>query len=280
MTVRILIVGAKGQLGRDLVERFKARHTVKAVDVDDVDITERKAMEDLGHRVVPELVINAAAYTNVDGAEDDNESAYLVNEVGARNVAEIAAEHKAPVVYYSTDYVFGGTKIEPYEVDDPMAPIGVYAKSKAAGEAATRMSNPKHFVIRTAWLYGPGGNNFVEKIISAAQSRPSLKVVDDEVGSPTHTYDLAEATEALVSMKTFGVYHATNQGACSRYDFAREILRLAKLDTPIEPCKSTEFPTKAERPLFSVLSMRHLEDVTGYTMRTWEDALAHYFQRR
>ena len=278
--MRILLLGAKGQLGRDLSLALAEGHTVAAHDVDTIDIADESALDRLADSVMPEAVINAAAYTNVEKAEEDVDAAFRVNETGAGIVAAMAARHNAPVVLFSTDYVFGGNKRTPYEPDDPVAPIGVYAQSKEAGERATRAANPRHYILRTAWLYGPGGNHFVEKILQAAQTRPSLKVVNDEVGSPSHTEDLAHATVTLMNTGAFGTYHAVNAGACSRYEFALEILRQAGLSTPVAPCASSEFPTKAERPLYSVLSTAKLEAATGLRMRPWQEALERYFQRR
>lgn len=275
-----LIFGANGQLGKDLRIIFSDTGTVTGVDLPDLDVADTDAVEALIESENPELVINAAAFTDVEAAEEHEPESFRANEDGARNVARAAAGRGIPVVYYSTDYVFGGVKSTPYEVDDETAPIGVYARSKLAGEVATREENPKHFIMRTAWLYGPGGNNFVEKILAAAKSRPSLKVVEDEVGAPTHTLDLAKASAALAKTEHYGVYHAVNGGACSRYEFAQAILNEAGSSTPIEPCSSDAFPTKAERPLYSVLSTRALEEATGFVMPTWRDALHEYIARR
>jgi len=159
-------------------------------------------------------------------------------------------------------------------------PRGVYAESKAAGEETTRMANPNHFILRTAWLYGPGGNNFVEKILRAAATQAEVKGVQDEVGSPTHTFDLAEATRALCKTTAYGTYHAVNAGRCSRYEFIREIFRLAGVRTPVTPCSMAEFPMKAPRPAFSALSTQKLTAACGYVMRPWQEALSHYMQRR
>ncbi len=278
--MRILIFGVKGQLGKDLANCYRHGHDVRGLDLPEIDITDPESVTQAGHDFKPELVINAAAFTDVERAEDQEEQAFLANETGAANVAALAKEWDAPVVYYSTDYVFGGTKTTPYKPEDPINPLGVYARSKAAGETATILANPHHYIIRTAWLYGPGGNNFVEKIIAAAQARPSLRVVEDEVGSPTHTIDLAEATLALTATPAYGAYHAVNAGQCSRYEFAQAILRFAGLDTPVAPCPSSEFTTKAERPLYSVLSNAKLEEACSYTMPGWEESLSRYFQRR
>lgn len=278
--MRVLIFGSKGQLGRDLVLVFDAEHEVLALDIDEIDIADRVAVEETAAKFAPELVINAAAYTDVDQAEEDEEAAFRVNEIGTAIVAQSASKHGAPVVYYSTDYVFGGTKSTPYKPGDAVAPIGVYACSKEAGERATSAAQPEHYILRTAWLYGPGGNNFVEKILALAADRPELRVVEDEVGSPTHTLDLAEATCALVTTGAYGLYHAVNRGQCSRFDFAREILRLAGSETRVVPCASSEFPTKAERPLYSVLDVEKLEQISGYSLPSWQEALSRYMQRR
>ena len=278
--MRTLIFGSKGQLGRDLMEVFHRECEVVGYDLPEVDIADEVALQPLVEQFGPDLIINAAAYTNVEAAEDDMEGAFLANETGARNISELAAYHDVPVVYFSTDYVFDGKKSAPYLPDDPMTPLGVYGKSKAAGEHATMVANPHHFILRTAWLYGPGGNNFVEKVLAAAKSRPELKVVDDEVGSPTHTHDLAEAVLALVKTHHYGVYHAVNTGACNRFEFAQAFLALAGSKTPVKPCKSAEFPTKADRPYYSVLDTTSLTEASGYVMRPWQDALAHYMERR
>jgi dTDP-4-dehydrorhamnose reductase len=278
--MRVLIFGAKGQLGRDLTGVFSTTGEVQGYDLPELDIADSEAVGRVVNDMVPDLVINAAAYTDVEGAEDNREAAFAANEAGARTVAQAAAGQGLPVVYYSTDYVFDGAKGSPYEPADRVAPLGVYAQSKEAGERATREVNPEHFIVRTAWLYGPGGNNFVEKILRAASAHSSLRVVEDEVGSPTHTLDLAEATCALVGTTAFGTYHAVNAGQCSRFEYARRILELAGVDTPIEPCDSSEFPTKAPRPENAILSNAALEAASGYVMRPWQDALAQYMQRR
>jgi len=278
--MRTVIFGAKGQLGRDLLVRFRRDGEVLGADLPEVDVADARAVDSVCRDSHPDQVINAAAFTDVERAEDEAIAAFLVNETGAANVASAAALCGAPVLYYSTDYVFGGTRRVPYEPDDPIETLSVYGRSKAAGEAATAAANPRHFVVRTAWLYGPGGNNFVEKILRAAATRPELRVVHDEAGSPTHTWDLAEATAALLATSQYGAYHAVNAGACARDEFARAILRAAGMDTKVTPCSSDAFPTKAQRPAYSVLSNARLERNTGYVMRTWEAALEAYIARR
>lgn len=259
---------------------FSTADSVAGYDLPDIDVADAAHINALVADFKPNIVINAAAYTDVEKAEDERDVAFRVNEQGAHCVAQAAAAVDAPVVYYSTDFVFGGAKTTPYEPDDALDPRGVYAESKAAGEAATRAANPKHFIIRTAWLYGPGGNNFVEKILRAAASRPSLNVVDDEIGSPTHTLDLAEATAALCATQSFGTYHAVNTGSCSRFEFAQTILAYAGVKTPIAPCSSADYPSKAPRPNYSVLSTETLTAASHYRMRPWQEALKDYITCR
>lgn len=278
--MRALIFGAKGQLGRDLLQVFRSAGEVEGHDLPELSITDQQACFDVVKRFSPTIIVNAAAYTDVEGAESDLQQAFLVNEAGARMVAETAAYYQVPVVYFSTDFVFDGTKGSSYLPEDSENPLSVYGKSKLAGEFATRKANPHHFIIRTAWLYGPGGNNFVEKILRAAETRPLLQVVDDEFGSPTHTLDLAEVSFYLARTQHYGTYHAVNRGVCSRYEFAQEILRAAGKKTSVEPAKAAQFPGKAPRPAHSALDPSRIEEATGHSMRPWQTALQEYMARR
>jgi len=277
--MRTLIFGARGQLGRDLAGVFASAGPVMAYDLPELDIADsgqvRKAVFDFG----PDLIVNAAAYTNVEAAEDDAPGAFRANAEGAAVAARAAHEAGIPVIYYSTDYVFDGHKRTPYVEDDPVAPIGVYARSKAEGEMRVREAAPKHFILRAAWLYGPSGNCFPKKILERAKKYPELKVVDDEIGSPTHTLDLAEATFAIAQTEAFGTYHAVNAGQCSRYELAKTVLDLAGETVPVRRCASSEFPAKAARPLYSVLSTEKLRRASGFAFRDWKDALVHFMAR-
>ena len=279
-TMRTLVFGAKGQLGRELVALLGRHGEVVGLDLPELSITRSVEVEDACDKHQPDLVINAAAYTDVEAAEADAAGAYEVNEGGARVVAQTAAQRGIPVVYYSTDFVFNGHQREPYVPEDAMDPISIYGASKAAGEIATRKAQPDSFIIRTAWLYGPGGDNFVEKILRAAATRPELRVIEDEIGSPTHTRSLAEATLALARGGQFGIYHCVNEGSCSRYEFACAIVRTAGLDTAIAPCSKDEYPMKAKRPACAILSNDKLRSVTGFSMPGWEADLAEYMKRR
>jgi dTDP-4-dehydrorhamnose reductase len=278
--VRVLIFGNAGQLGRDLMKVFSADAHVTGYDLPDVSIVDADTVHHCITSDTPDVVVNAAAYTNVEGAEDHEEEAFAINETGARIVAEATRAAALPLIHISTDFVYDGAKTTPYEPTDVPNPLSVYGASKLAGDVAVREVNPRHFILRTAWLYGPGGKNFVEKIIAAAPKNPKLKVVSEEVGSPTHTWDLAEAARSIATTTAYGLYHAVNAGQVSRDKFAEKILELAGIDTPVEPCGTSEFPVKAARPAYSVLSTTTLEAACGYRFRPWEHALEHYLQRR
>ena len=279
-TMRTLILGCKGQLGKDLMIVFGEVGEVVGFDLPETDVSSRDDVRSAIEDSRAEFVVNSAAYTDVEAAEDDEEGAFLVNEQGARVVAAQAAAKDIPVVYVGTDFVFDGRKTTPYGPGDKTNPLGVYGRSKLAGENAVRGAARRHFIVRSAWLYGPGGNNFPEKIIAAARKNPSLKVVHEEIGSPTHTWDLALATRALSRTEAYGTYHAVNTGSCARDEFARAILEYAGIETPVMACSLDEFPTKARRPVYSVLSTSDLEGATGHAIRDWRDALKHYIERR
>jgi dTDP-4-dehydrorhamnose reductase len=277
--MNVLIFGAKGQLGRDLQLVFGEEWNVSALDLPEMDITDEAAVNAAVTESVPNVIVNAAAYTDVEGAEDDEAAATRVNVDAAGIVAKAAYGVEVPVVYISTDFVFDGNQSTPYKPDDPVAPLSAYGRTKLDGEIATRNANPHHFILRTAWLYGPGGNNFVEKMLALAKGRAELKVVHDEVGSPTHTWDLAEAIRGFCETQNYGTHHVVNSGACARDEFARAIFDCAGLDITVHPCTSAEFPMKAERPAYSVLDTSTTEAALGYRMRSWQDALKYYMKR-
>ena len=277
--MNILVIGL-GQLGKDLLRVMQRSHEIIGIDFPDIDITSPISIDRLLEKHRPDLVINAAAYTDVEAAESNSDDAYAVNEFGAGNVARATASRSIPILFYSTDFVFDGFQQSPYSPHDATNPLSVYGASKLAGEAATIESNPDHYILRTAWLYGPGGNNFIEKVIAWAQANDSIKVVTDESGSPTHTWDLAEISELLIESGAFGLYHAVNAGICSRYALAQAIVDKAGLTVELNKCSSDEFPTKAQRPAYSVLDSTSLESACGANMRSWQDALDHYLSRR
>ncbi|HLD25468.1 MAG TPA: dTDP-4-dehydrorhamnose reductase [Candidatus Andersenbacteria bacterium] len=269
--MRVLILGSRGMLGRQLVGAFDDLDTI-GWDKEELDITDAKQVQEKVSALRPHLIINAAAYTNVDGAETERESAFAVNEVGVRNVAQAAKEVGAKMVHYSTDYVFSGEREEGYAEDDvPDAPVNAYGESKLAGERALAEIKPDYYLIRTAWLYGAGGKNFVDTILRLGREKPELKVVDDQRGSPTYTVDLADATRMLVDAHEPGVYHAVNAGETSWYEFAREIFQQAGLDTAVKPIPSAEYPLPAKRPRQSIL-----RNTRGPQLPEWQCALRDY----
>jgi dTDP-4-dehydrorhamnose reductase len=275
--MRILVMGHRGMLGSDLMEALGRGHDVSGIDRDEFDIT---AVEDC-LRVVeefkPDVIVNAAAYTDVDGCETNRDACFAVNAEGVRNIADACKGRKTKIVHYSTDYVFDGTKGEPYLEDDPCRPINLYGESKRKGEEALIESAEDHVLIRTAWLYGRQGKNFVKAILAKAKDDGKLRVVDDQVGSPTYSLDLAQATKLLVERDSRGIYHVTNRGVCSWYQFAQRIVEYAQLSgVTVEPIKSSEIDRKAKRPPYSVLSNRKFMDTTRKAMRPWQVALNEY----
>jgi dTDP-4-dehydrorhamnose reductase len=227
----------------------------------ELDVTDASAVREA---LAGSVVINCAGYTDVDGAEADPERAHEVNAGGARNVAEVAAR----VIYVSTDYVFDGSKTGPYVESDPVNPLSAYGRTKLAGERATAEANPRHYIARTSWLFGPGGRNFVETMLGLG---PEVRVVDDQVGSPTFTGHLADALVRLVRTEDFGIHHLAASGSCSWFEFAREIFARAGSETRAEPCTTGDFPRPAPRPANSVL-----DSVRDHRLPTWQEGLDAY----
>jgi dTDP-4-dehydrorhamnose reductase len=255
--------------------RFSAPPEV-AFDITDVDsVASRVAEFTAGLEGGSGLLVNAAAYTNVERAEDDAGTAYRVNELGARLLADAARDAGLGFVHVSTDFVFDGAKSGAYVETDPTNPLSVYGASKLAGELAVAEAYPDPLIVRTAWVYGPGGENFPVKILRAARAHPSLKVVTDEVGSPTYTMDLAAGLLALADAGAAGLYHLAGSGSCTRYELAAEVLRLAGLDTPLEPVIAATFPTRAARPANSVLDCSKAAGL-GVRIPDWRDAVARF----
>jgi dTDP-4-dehydrorhamnose reductase len=261
--VTIHVVGAGGMLGQDIV-RAGGGATVPLTHAD-LDVTDAAAVREA---LAGATVINCAAYTDVDGAESDSVSAHAVNAEGARNVAEAAGR----VLYISTDYVFDGAKRQPYVESDVPGPLQEYGRSKLAGERATADANPNHLIVRSSWLFGAGGRNFVETILTLAGERDELRVVDDQVGCPTFTGHLAEALVTLAGGDARGLLHVAGAGSCSWFDFARAILSRAGSDCAVQPCATAEFPRPARRPPYSVLA----SELGGAALPAWQDGLDAY----
>jgi dTDP-4-dehydrorhamnose reductase len=278
-----LIAGAGGMLGTALQRVISASGaTLSAPSEATFDITDEGSVRAQVERFAQELapgqrgvLVNAAAYTNVERAQDEPELAYLVNVSGAALLALTAHEAGLGFVHVSTDFVFDGTKEGAYCEDDEPHPLSVYGITKLAGERAVLAENPGTLIVRTAWVFGPAGVNFPLKILEAARARPSLEVVTDEIGSPTYTVDLAAGILGLVAVGARGLYHLAGTGSCSRYELASEVLRLAGVDTPLQPVTAERFPVKAARPANSVLDCSKAASV-GVTMPPWRDGLARY----
>jgi dTDP-4-dehydrorhamnose reductase len=275
----VLVTGVSGQLGYDVVKELTAKgHEAVGVDRAQLDITDEAAVSSYVQNLKPEAIIHCAAYTNVDAAESDKEGAYKVNALGTKYLAEAAKFVDAKMVYVSTDYVFDGNGTEPYEVDHPTSPLGVYGETKLDGEIILQDTLEKYFIVRTAWVYGINGNNFVKTMLKLAQDRNELGVVYDQVGSPTYTVDLAKFLVELVVSNKYGIYHASNEGVCSWHEFAAEIFKQAGLDIKVNPLTSEEFPRPAARPKYSVLSKKKIVDQGFTPMRDWKEALKDYLK--
>ncbi|WML54768.1 dTDP-4-dehydrorhamnose reductase [Neobacillus sp. PS3-12] len=276
--MKVVVTGAKGQLGQDVMKQLQAQnHEAFGTDRDDLDITNEADVLKFISDVKPDVILHCAAYTNVDAAEADRETAYQVNAVGTENMAKAAKAVDAKILYISTDYVFDGTATEPYEVEQPTKPLGVYGETKFAGEEFLKKHVEKYFIVRTAWVFGIGGNNFVKTMIRLGEERGEVGVVHDQVGSPTYTVDLASFMLELMKTDKFGTYHATNGGVCSWYEFAVEVFKQAGMSqVKVSPLTTDQFPRPAKRPAYSVLSKQKMEEAGFTPLRDWKEALAAY----
>ncbi len=273
--MRVFITGVRGQLGQAL-QTALTEHEISGVDLPECDITDRAAIEAAIATAAPDLVIHCAAMTDVEGCARDPQLAYRVNGLGTQNVALACQAHDAAMLYMSTNEVFDGSADRPYTEFDAPNPINPYARSKLAGEWYTRHLTARFFIVRTAWLYAPGGRNFPHRIVELADANGRLKVVTDEVGCPTYVVDLAQAMRQLITSDQYGIYHFVNAGACSRFDFAREILRLTgRTAVPVEPSTLSAYPRDSTVPPYTPLA-----NVAGAAisihLRPWQEALADF----
>ena len=271
--MKILITGANGQLGQAL-QAVLRDHQLIALDIDEIDITQLESTRKVISQGHPDLVINAAAYTDVDGAESNSDAAFRVNALGPRNLALLTASQRIPLVHISTDYVFDGVLQRPYHEFDRPNPISVYGRSKLAGEEALRALNPRHFIIRTSWLYHIIGKNFPKTIWSLSKE-PKIRVVSDQYGSPTYAPHLANAIAQLIKTDACGTYHVAGSGGTSWFELARALFKLLQIQTPIVPVSTAEFPRPAYRPRYAVLTS--LQDPT-ITLPPWEEGIAEFAQ--
>ncbi len=277
--MRILVTGASGMLGQDVVTEFRQRDvTVAAYKREGLDITDRVGTLRVVEREKPQVVINCAAYTDVDGAEAEPQRALLVNGLGPKNLALACRESGADLVQISTDYIFDGVKDSPYGAYDQPDPVNVYGKSKLWGERAVSSLLPNAYIVRTSWLFGAGGRNFVTTMLRLGREQKTLRVVDDQCGCPTYTADLARALADLVGTRCYGIYHVTNTGAATWYGFARSIFAGAGLAVELNPCSTGSFPRPARRPPNSMLDPFPLAETLGYLLPPWEDALERFLK--
>ena len=276
--MRVTIFGAAGLLGKALMREW-AGDEVTGLDIEDGDLRDPAQVERMVQATRPQWIVLTAAYTDVDGCESNRELAFDVNCKAAANVARSAKQHAARLLFLSTDYVFDGTKLTPYEVDDARSPRSVYGRSKADAELQLLEIVPHCCITRTSWMFGAGGKSFPDTILKLASQRQELDVVNDQRGSPTYAIDLARAIVQLCRRDAEGIVHATNSGDCSWFEFARAIIAGAGLATNVRPTTSEKFVRPAERPKYSVLSPRSLNRY-GITMPTWQDALRRYLAER
>ena len=277
--MRILVTGVKGQLGHDVVDELTKRgHTPIGVDVEEMDITDAAAVEQEMKKEPLDAVIHCAAYTAVDPAEDNREVCMRVNAEGTRNIARVCRELDIKMVYISTDYVFDGEGERPWEPDDARNPLNVYGESKYQGELAVEEYLDKYFIVRIAWVFGVNGKNFIKTMLRLAKDHKEINVVNDQTGSPTYTYDLAVLLADMVETEKYGRYHATNEGLCTWYEFAKEIFAQAGVDVTVNPVASEEFPAKARRPHNSRMDKSRLTQNGFKLLPSWQDALKRYLE--
>lgn len=281
--LKVLITGARGQLGCDLEHNFLKIEGCQVVSFgrEEMDVTQSTNVQELVAANTPDVVIHSAANTNVDGCELEPDSAYCVNAMGSRNIAVASEKVGAKLVYVSTDYVFDGTSQRPYTEFDKTNPISIYGKSKLAGERYVAGFSSKYFIVRTSWLYGEHGNNFVKTMLRLAKEKTEFNVVDDQVGSPTYTKDLARFIAVLLRTDLYGIYHATNTGSCSWFQFAKTIFQMSGLSNiKVNPITTSELNRPAPRPAYSVLDHYciRLEELPD--LRSWQDAMQEYLSNQ
>jgi dTDP-4-dehydrorhamnose reductase len=296
--MKVLITGANGQLGRELTKQYLEKPNIELILTDighiditkcgikknnmmlkvNLDITNKNNVNEVIKTYEPDVVINCAAHTAVDKCETDEENAYKLNALGPKYLAEATHELGSEIVQVSTDYVFDGEGNTPLIETDIPNPQTVYGKTKLQGEVFVKQNNPKHYIVRTAWLYGDG-NNFVKTMLKLSETNKVLKVVNDQKGTPTSTVDLARVIIKLVENKAYGLYHCTCKGECTWYELTKEIFRIKGIDTEVLPCTTDEFPRPAKRPKYSVLRNYSLENSIGDITRDWKESLREYLEK-
>ena len=275
--MKVMVTGITGQLGFDVMREL-AKKNIEAIGAarKDFDLTDAAGMRSFIEKHKPDAIIHCAAYTAVDKAEDEPDLAMAINAQAVKEIAEISRELDIKLIHVSTDYVFPGDGVEPYEVDDRKAPTNAYGRSKLAGEEAILSTLEKFFIVRISWVFGINGKNFVRTMLRLSETRDRLTVVDDQIGSPTYTADLARLLVEMVQTDRYGIYHATNEGFCSWAEFASEIFRQAEVAVEVVPVESSAYPTKAIRPKNSRMSKKSLDDAGFERLPSWKDAVGRY----
>lgn len=282
--MKVLVTGVKGQLGYDCVRELKERgfNDIIPVDIDELDITDEQAVHSFILNKKPNVIMHNAAFTAVDKAEENIEIARKVNVLGTKYLAEAAEEIGAKMVYISTDYVFPGDGVRFYEVDDKTGPLGAYGQTKLDGEIEARRACSRLFVVRISWVFGINGNNFVKTMLKLGKTHKELTIVNDQIGSPTYTYDLSKLLCDMIVTEKYGTYHATNEGICSWAEFATEFFNQANMDVVVHPVTTEEYfkekPIQAKRPLNSRLSKKSLDEGGFNRLPSWQDALNRYLK--
>lgn len=276
--MKVLVTGINGQLGHDVMRELEKRgHEAVGVDIEEMDITDAACVRRVMTRTVPEAVIHCSAYTAVDRAEEEVELCRRVNAEGTKNVAEVCEELDCKLLYLSTDYIFSGEGERPWEPGDEPDPLNVYGLTKYEGEQEIKSRINKFFIVRISWVFGVNGNNFIKTMLRLGRENGAVRVVDDQIGSPTYTYDLAVLLVDMIETEKYGEYHATNEGVCSWYEFAKEIFAVAGMsEVEVTPVSSEEFPVKAKRPKNSRMSKEELVKNGFNKLPSWQDAVKRY----
>lgn len=278
--MKVLVTGVKGQLGYDVVRELQSRgHEAIGVDIEEMDITDETAVSRVMEETAPEAVIHCSAFTAVDRAEEEQELCYKVNVQGTENIAKMCQKLGCKMLYLSTDYIFSGEGQRPWEPEDTPSPLNAYGQSKYQGEVALRQYVDKYFIVRISWVFGINGNNFIKTMLRLGKENGAVKVVDDQIGSPTYTFDLAKLLVDMIETEQYGAYHATNEGICSWYEFAKEIFQEANMkEVTVTPVSSEEFPVKAKRPKNSRMSKEKLVQNGFSLLPSWQDAVKRYIE--
>ena len=278
--MKLLVTGVKGQLGHDIVKECQKRNIeAVGVDVDEMDITNAKQVDKVIKKNKYDAVVHCEAWTAVDKAEDEIDACTKVNVVGTKNIVKVCKELDIPLMYFSTDYVFDGQGESEWKEYDERHPLNVYGQTKYEGELAVQTLN-RYFIVRIAWVFGVNGNNFIKTMLRLGKAHGAVSVVNDQIGSPTYTYDLAKLCVQMIQTNKYGIYHATNEGLCSWYEFACEIFKQAGMNVEVTPVDSTKFPAKAKRPNNSRMSKTMLDKNGFDRLPTWQDALSRYLKEK